>query len=356
MAIDRRTLLVNAAALGAMVQAPKVLGQTLARVAFVHVGPTGDFGWSFAHDQARIAVEQHFGGAVEVITRASVPEGAAAEAVLRELAAGGATLIFATSFGYMNAVIKVAGSFPDVKFEHCTGFQRARNVATYNAAFHEGRAVIGALMGEMSRSGIGGYIAGVRIPEVVAGINATLLGAREVNPRFRLKVQWINAWHDPEREAAAAESLLNSGADVLSQHTDSVRPLQVAEARGAYGFGQAADMAEFAPHAQLTALIYNWAPYCISRVQALLDRSWTPGDTLLGLRDGTVQLAPFGPAVTERAAQRARIVMNSIAEGRRGIFVGPISDQSGRERVAPGEALTGAQILSLDWLAAGVEG
>ena len=217
------------------------------KVGFIYIGPIGDHGWTYAHDQGRLMVEEALGDQVETVYVENVPEGPDAERTIERLAREGVGLIFTTSFGYMDPTIKVATRFPDVKFEHATGYKQSENVASYNARFHEGRYVIGQIAAKMSKSGIAGYIASFPIPEVVMGINAFLLGAQTVNPDFKLKVVWVNTWFDPGKEADAAKVLIGQGADIITQHTDSTAPLQIAEEQGVLGFGQASDMIHFAP-------------------------------------------------------------------------------------------------------------
>lgn len=231
------------------------------KVGFIYVGPISDHGWSYQHNEGRLAIEAAFGDKVETSYIESVSEGPDAERAIERLARDGADLIFTTSFGFMNPTVKVARKFPDVKFEHATGYKRADNVSTYSARFYEGRYIIGQIAAKMSKTGTAGYIGSFPIPEVVRGINAFMLGAQSVNPDFKIKVVWVNSWYDPGKEADAAKALLDQGADVISQHTDSPAPLQVAEERGAIGFGQASDMSKFAPKAQLTAIIDDWSVY-----------------------------------------------------------------------------------------------
>ena len=228
-------------------------------VGFVYVGPIGDHGWSYQHNEGRLAVEKELGVKTSYVE--SVAEGADAERVIRNLAAAGNKIIFTTSFGYMNPTNKVAKQFPDVKFEHATGYKRGENVSTYSGRFYEGRAVIGTIAGLMTKSNVIGYVGSFPIPEVVRGINAMTLAARKVNPDVEVKVVWVNSWFDPGKEGDAAKALIDQGADIIAQHTDSPAPLQVAEARGVYAFGQASDMAAFAPMAQLTAIIDDWSRY-----------------------------------------------------------------------------------------------
>jgi basic membrane protein A len=256
------------------------------KIGFIYVGPIGDHGWSYQHNQGRLAIEAAFGDKVETTYIENVSEGPDAERAIERLARDGAGLIFTTSFGFMNPTLKVAKKFPDVKFEHATGYKRADNVSTYSARFYEGRYIIGQIAAKMSKTGTAGYIGSFPIPEVVRGINSFMLGAQSVNPDFKIKVVWVNSWYDPGKEADAAKALLDQGADVISQHTDSPAPLQVAEERGAVGFGQASDMIKFAPNAQLTAIVDDWSVYYVNRVQAALDGTWKSEDIWGGLAQG----------------------------------------------------------------------
>jgi len=235
------------------------------KVGFVYVGPVGDHGWTYRHDVGRQAIEAEFGDKVETTFVESVPEGADAERVIRKLATDGHDLIFTTSFGYMNPTNKVAKLFPDVKFEHATGYKRADNVSTYSARFYEGRAVLGTMAGMMTKSNVIGYIGSFPIPEVVRGINAFTIAMRKVNPEAEVRIVWVNSWYDPGKESDA------EGADIITQHTDSPAPLQAAQERGVMGFGQASDMSAFAPEAQLTSIIDDWNQYYVERTQAVID-------------------------------------------------------------------------------------
>lgn len=325
------------------------------KVAFVYIGPVGDFGWTYAHDQGRLMVEEHFGDAVETTYVENVAEGPDAERIIRQLAQEGNQLIFTTSFGYMNPTLKVARQFPDVYFEHATGYQRADNMAIYNSRFYEGRAVIGTMAGMMSETGKAGYIASFPIPEVVMGINAFQLAAQKVNPDFTTQVVWVSTWYDPAKEADAARALLDQGADMITQHTDSPAALQAAEERGAYAFGQATDMSQFAPKAHLTAIVDNWGPYYIERVQAALDGTWESTDTWAGMAGGEVVMSEFRDNVPPEVAEAANKMIEQIKDGSFNIFAGPIYDQAGELRVPEGEALTDEQLLTMDWYVQGVQ-
>lgn len=334
---------------------PRAFGAEPLKVGFVYVGPIGDFGWTHAHDVARKAVEAAFGDKVKTTFVENVSEGPDAERVIRQLAASGHALIFTTSFGFMNPTIRVAEQFPKVKFEHATGFQRADNVSIYNARFHEGRAVIGTIAGHMSKSGVVGYIGSFPIPEVVMGINALTLAAQKVRPDIRTKVVWVNSWIDPGKEGDAAKALIDQGIDIISQHTDSPAPLQVAERRGVYGFGQAMDMRAFAPRAQLTSIIDDWSSYYIQRVEAILDGTWKSSDIWWGLKEGMVKIAPYGDAVPAEVRKAADTVKEGIIAGTLHPFTGPIKNQAGELKVADGKTMSDEDLLKMDWYVWGVE-
>jgi len=330
--------------------------QDATRVGFIYVGPIGDHGWTYRHDVARRAIEAEFGDAVETTYVESVAEGADAERVIRNLAQRGNDLIFTTSFGFMNPTAKVASQFPDVKFEHATGYTQADNLATYSARFYEGRAVIGTIAGHMTKSGIIGYIASFPIPEVVRGINAFTIAMRKVNPDAEVKVVWVNSWYDPGKEGDAAKALIDQGADILAQHTDSPAPLQVAEQRGVYAFGQASDMKAFAPKAQLTAIVDDWDPYYIERTRAVMEGTWKSHDVWYGLKEGMVQMAPYGDAVPQEVRDAADAVKNAIIDGSLHPFQGPIRNQAGEVVVAEGEVVSDKDLLGMNWYVEGVQG
>lgn len=326
------------------------------KIGYVYVGPTGDFGWTYQHDQGRLAVEEALGDQVETTFVENVPEGADAERVIRQLASSGHELIFTTSFGFMNPTIKVAQNFPEVKFEHATGYKRADNVATYMGRFYEGRWVAGLIAGQMTESNVIGYIASFPIPEVIRGINALTLAARSVNPEVEVRVVFVSSWFDPGKEAEAANALIDQGADVLSQITDSPAAVQAAEARGVYAIGQASDMSSFGPSAHLTAIIDDWSGYYIQRAQAVLDGTWESSDTWGGFNTGMVQMGPYNEVLPEAVVAMAQEAEAAIADGSLHPFTGPIIDQSGELRVPEGETLDDAALLSMDWFVEGVQG
>ncbi|WP_299439501.1 BMP family ABC transporter substrate-binding protein [uncultured Rhodospira sp.] len=356
--LSRRTLLASGAGLAAAsaLGVPARAADDPLKVGFIYVGPVGDYGWSYQHDQGRLAVEEEFGDAVETTFVESVPEGADAERVLTQLAAGGHGLIFTTSFGFMNPTLKVARRFPDVKFEHCTGYKRADNVSTYAARFYEGRYVIGVIAGLMTKSNVIGYIGAVPIPEVVRGINAFTQGLRSVNPEATVKVIWVNAWYDPAKEREVAETLVAQGADILSQHTDSPAPIQVAAEKGIHAFGQATDMRQFGPEAHLTAIEDDWRDYYIQRTRAVLDGTWESTDTWGGLASGMVRITDYNDALPERVVAAAETSRAAIEAGTFHPLSGPLRNQAGEVVIPEGEAPTDEALLSMDWFVEGVQG
>jgi basic membrane protein A and related proteins len=323
------------------------------KACWVYVGPVGDFGWTYQHHQGLLAVEKEFGDKVETAFAESVPE-ADSEKTIERFARDGCKIIFTTSFGFMEPTLKVAAKFPDVKFEHATGFKTADNVGTYNAKFHEGRYVIGQIAAKMSKTGVAGYITSFPIPEVVAGINAFMLGAQTVNPDFKVKIIWANTWFDPAKEADAAKVLLSQGVDIMVQHTDSTAPLQVAQEQGKLGFGQASDMIKFADKAQLTAIVDNWAPHYIKSVKAVMDGTWKSGQVWSGMAEGEVVLAPF-TNMPEDVAKAAAITVEAIAKGEFNPFTGPITKQDGTVVGEAGKPLADGEILGMNWYVKGVD-
>jgi basic membrane protein A and related proteins len=331
-------------------------GKDKVKVGFVYVGPIGDHGWTYRHDLGRLAIEAALGDKAETSYVESVKEGPDAERVIRQLASSGHDLIFTTSFGFMNPTLKVAKGFPKVKFEHATGYKRGDNVSTYAARFYEGRTVLGKIAGRMTKSKVVGYLGSFPIPEVVRGINAFALALQSEQPDAVVKVVWVNSWYDPGKEADAAKALIDQGADIIVQHTDSPAALQVAEQRGVYAFGQASDMRKFAPKAQLTAIIDNWDQYYVARAKAVLDGSSKSGDTWGGLASGMVEMAPYGDAVPAEVRKLADDTIAAIKAGTLHPFTGPIKDQSGKERVAAGAVADDGMLLGMDWYVPGVDG
>ncbi len=326
------------------------------KVGFVYVGPIGDHGWSYQHDQGRLAVEKEFGDKVETTYVENVSEGPDAERVITQLAQQGNDLIFTTSFGFMNPTLKVAKRFPKVKFEHATGFKRTPNLATYNIRFYEGRYVAGILAGKMTKSNTLGYIASFPIPEVVMGINATYLGAKSVNPDIKLKIIWVSSWFDPGKEADAAKALTDQGADILFQHTDSPAPMKLAEQQGIYAVGQASDMKAFGPTAQLTAIMDNWAPYYIDRVKAVMDGTWKSTDTWGGLKSGMLTMAKWNEKIPADVVKLAEDAEAKIESGALHPFTGPMKKQDGSAFLKDGEVIADKDLAGMNFYVEGIEG
>ena len=289
----RKLLIAGAFLLSTLGFATSSVANPHLTVGFVYVGPIGDHGWTYMHDKGRLAIEEEFGDMVKTVYVENVKYGPDAERVIRQMAQEGVDIIFATSFGYMEQMLKVAKEFPDVYFEHATGYKTAPNMSVYSSRFYEGRYIQGVIAGTMSKAGKAGYIASFPIPEVIRGINAFYLGATSVNPDFDIDIVWVNTWYDPGKEADAAKVLISEGADIITQHTDSPAPLQTAEKMGVVGFGQASDQIKFAPKAQLTAILDVWDSYYISRVRAAMNGTWTESNTWGGMDTGMVQMADY---------------------------------------------------------------
>ncbi|WP_316015690.1 BMP family ABC transporter substrate-binding protein [Roseobacter sp. HKCCA0434] len=364
MNILKTLALSTALTLGATAAMPDAHTEDPLKVGFIYVGPIGDYGWSYQHDQGRLAIEEEFGDAVETSYLESVPEGDS-ERAIRRMAQEGHDLIFTTSFGYMTPTLRVAQQFPDVKFEHATGYQRADNVSTYSGRFYEGRVVQGYLAGEMTESNVVGYIASFPIPEVIRGINAAYLAASEVNPDVEFKIIWVSTWFDPGKEADAANALIEQGADVILQHTDSTAAMTIAEAtwegleegeRGIYAFGQASDMLEFGPNARLTSIIDDWAPYYIERVQAVMDGEWESADAWHGIDEGMTAIGALNENIPEEIRAEAEAIIEAVRSGERHAFTGPINWQNGEQWLAEGETADDGTLLGMNRYVEGIEG
>ena len=349
-----RKLLAVMAGLALSLVVGAASGADKLKVGFIYVGPIGDHGWTYQHHEGLLAVEEAFGDRVETVYVENVAEGPDAERAITRLARQGAGIIFTTSFGYMDPTIKVAKNFPDVMFEHATGYKRADNVTTYSARFYEGRYIIGQIAARMSKSGVAGYIASFPIPEVVRGINSFMLGAQSVNPDFKVKIVWVSTWFDPGKEADAAKVLIGQGADIITQHTDSTAPLQIAAEQGVHGFGQASDMIKFAPQSQYTAIIDDWAPYYVRRVGAALDGTWKSEDTWDGMGPGMVAMAPYTNLPDDVAAM-AQEVQAKITSGEFHPFTGPIHNQDGEMVIGEGEVLDDGVLLGMNWYVQGID-
>ncbi len=325
------------------------------KVGFVYVTPIGNAGWTYQHDQGRLAMQEALGAKVTTSFVEAVAEGPDAERVMRDLAAQGHKLIFATSFGYLEPALRVAVDFPNLAFEQAGGYKTARNVNTYNARYYEGRYLAGVLAGKVSRSGVAGYVAGFPVPEVIQGINAFALGMRAANPKAIVKVVWLDTWFDPPREREAAITLVNQGADVLTNHSASTAVVQAAEEMRVGVIAYQSDMRALAPHAQLTAVTHQWGGYYTAVAKHVLDGTWRPTPVWGGMKDGFVQLAPLSPSVPKDVAAFVQARQADIVAGRLHPFSGRIVDRDGNLRQAGG-AMPDAQIATMNYFVEGVVG
>lgn len=325
------------------------------KVAFIYVGAVGDAGWTYAHDLGRKFLEKQIPN-VETSYVESVPEGADSERVLAELAEKGNKVIFATSFGYMDPVQKVAARYPNVVFMHCSGFKTSKNAGTYFGRDYQGRYLSGIVAGKYTKKNLIGYVAAYPIPEVIRGINSFTLGVQSVNPKVKVKVVWTNTWYDPTAEKEAAKSLLNAGADLIAMHQDTPAAMQAAQEKGAYGISYDSDMRSFAPKAVLTGPVWNWGPYYVKTVKSVMDGTWKSSQYWGGLSSGIIDIGPYGSMVSESVKKLVAAKRNVLMKDEGYVFAGPIKDQSGKIKVAKGKRLTDAEMLSIDWFVQGVEG
>lgn len=326
------------------------------KAAWVYVGPIGDAGWTYAHDLGRKAVEAEFGEKVQTSYVEKVPEGADAERVIRDLATQGNKIIFATSFGFMESMLKVAAEFPDVKFEHATGYKTAENMRIYDAKFFEDTYVAGIIAGTMTKTNTLGFVGSFPIPEVLRNINAFTLGAQSVNPKIKTKVVWVSTWFDPPKESDAAQSLINAGADVLLQNTDSTAVLQTAEKNGKYAFGWDSDMSAVAPKAHLASAIADWGGYYKKAVKDVMDGTWKTERTVWGVKEGQNDLVKIADVVPASAKEKVDAIKAGMQDGSFEVFTGPVVDNAGKERLAKGTQADQAWKDKIDFYVKGVEG
>jgi basic membrane protein A len=353
--LQRAGIGVTVPALGFGATAVRAAGAPL-KIGFVYSGPVADVGWTYQHDLGRKMVEAEFGTKVQTVFVEKVPEGPDAERVIRQLIADGCTMIFTTSFGFMDPTIRVAADHPNVSFEHCSGYKTAPNVGIYQTRFYEGAYLLGMLAGKRTKSNTLGYVAPFPIPEVIRNLNAFVLGARAVNPKISAKVVWINSWYDPPKERDAAQALMNQGADVMYQNTDSPAIVQLAQSRGLWAIGQDSDMTRFGPNAHLSANVLNWGVYYVHKVRQKLAGQWKAEDTKWGMKEGIVQLAVLGPAVTPDAAQVFNERKGAILAGKFHPFAGPIVDQSGKPRIVAGQVVPESELWTMKWYVDGIVG
>lgn len=348
-------LLATAALSLGLASGAHAAGMDKAKACFVYVGPIGDGGWTFQHHQGALAVKEAYGDKVEIQWQESVPEGADAERVLTQMALSGCNIIFTTSFGYMDPTNAVAAKFPDVKFEHATGYKREHpNVSTYDARFYEGRAVVGTIAGRMTKSNKIGYIASFPIPEVIQGINSYYIHAKKVNPAVELSVVWVYTWFDPGKEADAAQAMIDQGVDVITAHTDSTAPLATAAKNdGVIGFGQASDMADYKPSPRVASIIDNWAPYYVKRVGAVLDGSWESHASWAGMTAGEVVIGEMTGLPADVVAE-AGALRDAITAGTYHPFTGPLNKQDGSAWLADGEVADDGTLAGMGFYVEGI--
>jgi len=331
-------------------------GEDKLNVAFMYVGPVGDAGWTYAHDQGREYLKENLDYVVADDYVENVAEGAEAATVLTQLAEKGNDVIFSTSFGFMDYTIDVAQKYPDKIFLHCSGYKTADNVGTYFGRMYQARFLTGLVAGSSTESNLIGYVAAFPIPEVIRGINAFTLGVKEANPDAEVKVVWTNTWYDPSKEKDAAKALLDSGADVIAQHQDTPGPMQAAQEAGAYGVGYNTDMSKFAPEAVLTSAVWNWGPYYVDVVEAIKNGTWEPNQYWGSMADGIVDIAPYGPMVEEDTKELVKQWRDKIESGEWDVFYGPLKNQDGEVKVEEGQKMTDDEILNMDWFVEDVKG
>lgn len=339
----------------AKAEAPKPAAEPL-KIAFAYVGPVGDAGWTFAHDNGRKAIEAAFGDKVKTSFVESVPEGADAERVIRDLVAQGNKLIFGTTFGYMEPMLKVAGASKDVRFEHATGYKTADNMRTYDARTYEGAYMAGVIAGAMTKTNTLGVVASIPIPEVIRNINTFTMGAQSMNPKVKTKVVWVNKWFDPPKESEAAQSLLDQGADVLFQNTDSSAVLQTAEKAGKLAFGWDSDMSKFGPNSHLASAIINWAPYYTKATKDALENTWQTGTVWWGVKEGAIDLVSVSDKIPEDVRKRVNEIRDGLKAGTFAIWKGPVKDQTGKEVLAKDQVADDKFLHDIKWYIEGVEG
>lgn len=327
------------------------------KIGFAYVGPVGDGGWTFAHDNGRKAIEKEFGDKIVTSFVENVPESADAERVIRDMAGQGNKLIFGTTFGYMEPMLKVAADLKDVKFEHATGYKQAENMRTYDSRTYEGAYMAGVIAGKMTKSNTLGVVASTPIPEVIRNINSFTLGAQSSNPKVKTKVVWVNGWFDPPKETEAATSLINGGADVLFQNTDSPAVLKTAEAKGKRAFGWDSDMTAYGPKAHLASAVINWGPYYIHATKEALEGNWKGGGAVWwGVKEGAIDIVSIAEDVPAETKAKVDEVKKGLADGSFVIWKGPITDNTGKVQIAKDAAADDKFLSGLNFYVKGVEG
>ncbi len=327
------------------------------KIAFAYLGPAGDHGWTYAHDNARKAIEQEFGDKIATSFVENVPESADAERIFRDMASQGNKLIFGTSFGYMEPMLKVATDFPDAKFEHATGYKQAANLRSYDSRSYMGAYMAGIIAGKMTKTNTLGVVGSIAVPEVIRNINAYTLGAQSVNPKIKTKVVWVGSWFDPPKETEAAQSLINGGADVLLQNTDSTAVLQTAEKNKKYAFGWDSDMSKFAPEAHLASAIINWTPYYSKAVHDVLDGKWQGSTaTWWGVKEGVNDIVAISDKVPAEVKDLVAKAKAGLADGSVDVFKAPLTGQDGKPALKAGETADDKFLGGMLFYVKGVEG
>ncbi|MEQ1658811.1 MAG: BMP family ABC transporter substrate-binding protein [Hylemonella sp.] len=326
------------------------------KIAFAYVGPVGDGGWTFAHDNGRKAIEKEFGDKVVTSFVEKVPESADAERVIRDMAGEGNTLIFGTTFGYMEPMLKVAPDFKNVKFEHATGYKTAENMRTYDSRTYEGAYMAGVIAGKMTKSNTLGVVGSIPIPEVIRNINSFTLGAQSVNPKVKTRVVWVGEWFNPPKETEAATALINGGADVLMQNTDSSAVLQTAEKMGKRAFGWDSDMTAYGPKAHLGSAIINWGPYYVKATRDALEGKWTTGQAWWGVKEGAIDMVSIAADVPEDSKKKIDEIKAGLKAGSFVIWKGPIVGQDGKDVLKKDEVADDKFLGGVNFYVKGVEG
>nr|WP_297357164.1 BMP family ABC transporter substrate-binding protein [uncultured Caldimonas sp.] len=326
------------------------------KIAFAYVGPVGDAGWTYAHDRGRKEIEAEFGDKIVTSYVENVPEAADAERVIRDMVGQGNKLVFGTTFGYMEPMLKVAADHKDVKFEHATGYKTADNMRTYDSRTYEGAYMAGVIAGKMTKSNTLGVVASHPIPEVIRNINSFTLGAQSVNPKVKTKVVWVYTWYDPAKEGDAAQALLNQGADVLMQNTDSSAVLQTAEKAGKLAFGWDSDMSSFGPNAHLGSAVINWGPYYKKAVADVLNNTWSTEQNWWGVKEGAIDLVSISDKVPAETKEQIEKIKAGLKDGSFAIWKGPIVGQDGKELLAKDAVADDKFLHGINWYVKGVEG
>ena len=329
-------------------------GEEQMTVGFIYVGPVGDGGYSYAQDQGRLYLEKETG--VKTIFKESVPEGPEVKEVAKNMIDQGATVIFATSFGYMDYIEELSKEFPNVKFLHCSGYKTTENMSNYFGRMYQARYLTGLVAGLKTKSNKIGYVAAFPIPECIRGLNAFTLGVKKANPNATVEVVWTNTWYDPAKEKDAAVALIDKGADVIGQHQDTAGPQQAAEEKGVFSIGYNTDMSKVAPKANMTSAVWNWGPYFVSQVKSIKDGTWTNKPYWGSMTDNVVDIAPLTSNAPDGAKELIESERAKLLSGEFDVFMGPVKDQSGNVKVAAGSKMTDEEMLAFDWLVEGVVG